>query len=138
MSNINDVAAAFFDACETGQGWDACAQYCADDATFAAQSEAIGDLTDLRSYAEWMKGTLMILPDATYDLKSWAVDAERSSVLAYAVFNGTHTGEGGPVPPTGKSVSSDYVYDMRFEGDKIAHMTKIWHSGIALQQLGWA
>ena len=138
MSNINDVAAAFFDACETGQGWDACAQYCADDATFAAQSEAIGDLTDLRSYAEWMKGTLMILPGATYDLKSWAVDTERGSVLAYAVFNGTHTGEGGPVPPTGKSVSSDYVYDMRFEGDKISHMTKIWHSGIALQQLGWA
>ncbi len=30
------------------------------------------------------------------------------------------------------------MYDMRFEGDKISHMTKIWHSGVALQQLGWA
>jgi hypothetical protein len=26
---------------------------------------------------------------------------------------------------------------MFFEGDKISHMTKIWHSGLALQQLGW-
>ena len=138
MSEMNETAAAFFDACETGQGWDGCAQYCTPDASFAAQSEAIGDITDLRSYAEWMKATLTILEDGSYDLKSWAVDEEHSSVLAYAVFNATHTGEGGPVPPTGKSVSSDYVYDMRFEGDKIAHMTKIWHSGVALQQLGWA
>ncbi|WP_420443430.1 ester cyclase [Candidatus Poriferisodalis sp.] len=138
MGQINDTAAAFFDACETGAGWDGCAQYCTDDATFSAQSEAIGDLTDLRSYTEWMKGILTILEDGSYDLKSWAVDEERSSVLAYAVFNGTHTGDGGPVPPTGKAASSDYVYDMRFEGGKIAHITKIWHSGVALQQLGWA
>ena len=138
MSQMNETAAAFFDACESGQGWDGCAQYCTDDATFSAQSEAIGDLTDLRSYTEWMKGILTILEDGSYDLKSFATDEERGSVLAYAVFNGTHTGDGGPVPPTGKAASSDYVYFMQFEGDKIAHMTKIWHSGVALQQLGWA
>ena len=49
-----------------------------------------------------------------------------------------HTGEGGPCPPTGKSVSTDYVYVMDFEGDRIRHMTKIWNAGDALQQLGWA
>ena len=138
MSQMNETAAAFFDACESGQGWDGCAQYCTPDATFAAQSEAIGDLTDLRSYTEWMKGILTILEDGSYDLKSFATDEERGSVLAYAVFNGTHTGDGGPVPPTGKAASSDYVYFMQFDGDKIAHITKIWHSGVALQQLGWA
>jgi hypothetical protein len=26
---------------------------------------------------------------------------------------------------------------MQFEGDKIAHMTKIWHAGLAMQELGW-
>ena len=26
----------------------------------------------------------------------------------------------------------------RLTADRISHMTKIWHSGIALQQLGWA
>ena len=31
-------------------------------------------------------------------------------VTAYAVFHGSHTGEGGPVPPTGKRVAADYVY----------------------------
>jgi len=27
---------------------------------------------------------------------------------------------------------------MQFTGDKISHMTKIWHSGMALKELGWA
>jgi predicted ester cyclase len=85
-----------------------------------------------------MKGLMALMPDGSYDLKAFATDDDRDSVVAYAVFSGTHTGEGGPVAPTGKSVSSDYVYVMKFEGDKIGHMTKIWHSGIAMQQLGWA
>jgi hypothetical protein len=59
-------------------------------------------------------------------------------VSAYAVFHATHTGDGGPVPPTGLSMSTDYVYVMQFEGEKIVHMTKIWHSGLALKAVGWA
>jgi hypothetical protein len=42
------------------------------------------------------------------------------------------------VPPTGKSVTADYVYVMNFDGDKIRHMTKIWNDGHTLKQLGWA
>jgi predicted ester cyclase len=49
-----------------------------------------------------VKGLLAILPDGRYELKSFAADEERYNVIAYAVFAGTHTGEGGPVPPTGK------------------------------------
>jgi len=30
------------------------------------------------------------------------------------------------------------VYVMQFTGDKISHMTKIWHSGMALKDRGWA
>jgi ketosteroid isomerase-like protein len=44
---------------------------------------------------------------------------------------------GGPCPPTGKSVRTDYVYVMEFEGEKIRHMTKIWHAGLAMKELGW-
>jgi hypothetical protein len=58
--------------------------------------------------------------------------------VIYAVFSGTHTGAGGPIPPTGKSTTSDYAYALQFDGDKIARMTKIWHSGMAMQELGWA
>ena len=66
---------------------------------------------------------------AAYELRSFAIDDER--VL------GTHTGAGGPVPPTGRQVEADYVYGMDFEGDRIRHMTKIWNDGISLRHLGW-
>ena len=49
-----------------------------------------------------------------------------------------HTGQGGPCPPTGKSTTTDYVYVMDFDGDKIRHMTKIWNAGWAMKELGWA
>ena len=107
------------------------------DATFSAQAEPLADLNSLEQYAEWMKGLLTFVSDAGYELKSMATDEERSNVCAYGVFSGTHTGEGGPCPPTGKSTTSDYVYFMDFDGDKIRHMTKIWHAGWAMKDLGW-
>ncbi len=133
-----DVAQAFFEACETGQGWDACAQYCLPEATFTAQSGAIADITTLSAYTDWMKGLLGILPDGSYDLTAFAHDAERGTVAAAAVFTGTHTGEGGPVPPTGKTTKSDYVYVIKLDQGKVSHMTKIWNDGWALKELGWA
>ena len=77
-----------------------------------------------------------MMPDGRYDLRSFAIDDQRNNVTAYAVFKGTHTGEGGP-PPTGKSTQSDYVYNMHFDEGKISHMTKIWNAGWALKELGW-
>ena len=137
-TSIAETAKAFFDPIERGQGWDAVSAYCHSDATFEAQADALAEIRTLRDYAEWMKGMLGPMPDARYDLKSFAVDPERQNVAVYAVFHATHTGEGGPVPPTGKAASTDYVYVMDFEGGKIRHMTKIWNDGWALRQLGWA
>jgi hypothetical protein len=84
-----------------------------------------------------MEGLLTICPDGTAELRSFAVDEARNSVSAFGIFRGTHTGDGGPVPPTGKSAQADYVYVMDFDGNKISHMTKIWNDSITLQQLGW-
>ena len=137
MSSMEERAEQFFDACETGKGWEVCQQFCHPDATFSAQAGALADVNTLESYTEWMKGLLTPVPDGRYELRSFAVDEDRGNVSAYAVFHGTHTGEGGPVPPTGKTVSADYVYVMDFDGDRIRHMTKIWNDGISLQQLGW-
>jgi steroid delta-isomerase-like uncharacterized protein len=136
-ASFTETAMAFFHAVETGKGWEACSAYCDRDATFEAQADALANVHTLRDYAEWMKGMLAVLPDARYELKSFAVDAERQNVAAYAVFHGTHSGDGGPVPPTGKSASTDYVYVMDFAGGRIRHMTKIWNDGWALRQLGW-
>ena len=137
MTSITSIAGDFFAACETGKGWDACSAYCTPDATFSAQAEPLLDMTTLAQYTEWMKGLMTILPDGRYELKSFATDAARNNVAAYGIFHATHTGPGGPVPATGRRTSTDYVYVMQFEGDKIVHMTKIWHAGLAMKDLGW-
>jgi predicted ester cyclase len=138
MAEIAGIARQFFEACEKGAGWEGCRAYCTPDASFSAQAEPLGEYTTLQQYTDWMKGLLTFIPDGNYVLKSFAVDNERGNVSAYGVFSGTHTGEGGPCPPTGKSLSSDYVYVMEFAGEKIRHLTKIWNAGWAIKQLGWS
>ena len=138
MADINVVAKQFFEACEAGKGWEGCRTHCLSNASFAAQSEPLAEIRTLQAYTEWMKGLLTFMPDARYVVKSFATDSERNNVSAYGVFSATHTGEGGPCPPTGKSTNTDYAYVMEFEGDKIRHMTKIWNAGWAMRELGWA
>jgi steroid delta-isomerase-like uncharacterized protein len=137
MTSVRGTAERFLDACETGKGWDACKQYCAEGATFSAQAAALGDVKTLEAYTEWMKALFAPMPDGNYEVRSFAVDDARRQVVVYAVFTGSHTREGGPVPPTGKRAESDYVYVMEFDSDRIRHMTKVWNDGFALKQLGW-
>lgn len=138
MTPITSIAEGFFDACETGKGWETCRAYCTPDATFSAQAEPLLAMKTLQQYTEWMKNLMTTLPGARYEVKSFATDAARNNVSAYGVFHATHTGPGGPVPATGRNTSADYVYVMQFEGDKIVHMTKIWNAGLTLKDLGWA
>jgi hypothetical protein len=137
MSTILEQSKLFFEACETGEGWGGCKAYCHPDATFSAQAAALGEIDTLEEYAEWMKNLLTPIPDGHYELRCFGVDEERQCVAAYALFHGTQTGPGGPVEPTGRTISADYVYAMQFEGNLIRHMTKIWNDTISLQQLGW-
>jgi predicted ester cyclase len=138
MSSITDIAEQFFEACETGKGWTGCEPYCLPGATFSAQVDTLARIESLQAYTDWMKGLLELLPDGTATVRAFAVDEARNNVVVFGVFRGTRTGEGGPVPPTGRSAEADYVYVMEFEGDKIRHMTKIWNDGYTLRQLGWA
>ena len=137
MASMKEIAAEFFDACETGKGWAVCKSYCHPHATFSCQAGALAEVGTLEGYTDWMKGFLTLVPDGRYELRAFALDEDRDQVVGYGVFRGTHTGEGGPVPPTAKGVESEYVYIMQFDGEKIRHMTKIWNDGFAMKQLGW-
>ena len=57
MSNT-DTARSFFEACETGQGWDRCKEWCHDGAPFACQADALAEIDSLAGYTEWTKGIL--------------------------------------------------------------------------------
>ena len=136
MSSIEETE-QFFDACETGKGWEACQQYCQPQATFSAQADALAGVDTVEAYTEWMKGLLTPVADGRYEVRSFGADEDRNNVTAYAIFRGAHTGDGGPVPPTGKEAEADSVYIMEFEGEQIRHMTKVWNNVVSLKQLGW-
>lgn len=135
---ISETAMAFFDACETGKGWEICRSYCHDNAAFSCQADALDGVSTVEGYTGWTAGLLTPVPDGHYDLRSFSTDHARGIVVATSVFKGTHTGDGGPVAPTGKAVAAEYAYVMEFDGDRIARMTKIWNDGHSLKQLGWA
>jgi predicted ester cyclase len=138
MSSMLSQAQLFFDACETGKGWDGCRPYCHADASFSSQTGALAGITTLEAYCNWMRDLFIPVPDGRYEIKCVGADEARKTVAVYAVFHGTQTGPGGPGGPTGKTTAADYVYAMTFEGDRISSMTKIWNDTISLQQLGWA
>ena len=136
MSSIDETE-QFFDAFKTGKGWEECQQYCQPQATFSAQADALAGVDTVEAYTESRKGLLTPVADGCYEVRSFGVDEDRNNVTAYAIFRGTHTNDGGPVPPTGKEVEADYVYILEFEGQQIRHMTKVWNNVVSLKQLGW-
>ena len=77
-------------------------------------------------------------PGCSYKIHASAFDEVNNVALFFATFTGTHTGEGGPVPPTNKTTNSQYVYalTMTKEG-KVSRMSKVWNSSWALRELGW-
>ena len=48
-ASMTKTARAFFDAVDTGQGWEACSAYCRPDATFAAQAHPLAEIQMLGS-----------------------------------------------------------------------------------------
>lgn len=132
-----ETAMAFFQACEEGKGWAVCKEYCTDDASFSVQASPLQGISTIEGYSDWMAGVFTFMPNAAYEIKSICTNDDSSHVSVFAVFTGTHSEEGGPVPPTGKSMTTDYVYVMELSEGKVSHLTKIWNSEEALKQVGW-
>lgn len=132
-------ARTFFDACESAKGWAGCQQYVADDATFSAQCEPLAELTTVEGYTEWMAGFVNgVAPDGNYEVHASAFDEGTNTAIFFATFSGTHTADGGPVPPTNKATKTHYVYALTMDDDgKVSHMVKVWNPGWALAELGW-
>lgn len=66
--SINDTAMAFFEACETGKGWEACNSFCHPEATFSSQTGVLEDIYALEGYCE--RGEEPFYPDARRALRA--------------------------------------------------------------------
>jgi len=58
--SITAVAEAFFEACETGKGWEVCSSFCTPNATFSAQAEP---LLEVKTLAGCDLPALLIIED---------------------------------------------------------------------------
>ena len=133
-------ARKFLDACDAPLGWDGCRQYVADGATFVAQSEPLADINTVEAYCEWMADFgNNVVPGATHDLHTSSYDEKTRTAVFFATYHAKHTGEGGPVPPTGKETHTHYVYFLTMNDDnKVERFVKVWNAHWAMKELGWA
>jgi hypothetical protein len=81
MSTYLNSAQQFFEACETGKGWETCSAFCHPGATFSSQTSALSDISTLEGYCEWMENLFTPIPDGHYEHKT--------------DYNNNHTGEAG-------------------------------------------
>lgn len=134
-----DNATKFFHACESLKGWGECTQYVAEGAKFSAQCEPLVDVATVEEYVNWMTGFgTTTAAGCSYELHASAYDESNSTAIFFATFTGSHVGEGGPVPPTGKEANATYVYVFEMNGDnKIERMQKVWNAPWSMKELGW-
>ncbi|MFQ5983269.1 MAG: hypothetical protein ACE5KS_07835 [Woeseiaceae bacterium] len=134
-----DNATKFFHACDSLKGWDECSQYVEADAPFSAQSEPLVDLKTVEDYVNWMTNFgENVVPGSSYELHISAFDETTNTSVFFATFTASHTGEGGPVPPTNKETNTHYVYILTMnDDDKIEKMQKVWNAPWAMRELGW-
>ena len=132
-------ATQFFHACESVKGWDECSRHVDSGASFFAQCEPLVDIETVEDYVNWMTGICeTTAPGSSYKLHSSAWDDATRTAIFFATFTLSHTGEGGPVPPTNKKTKTQYVYIFRMNADnKIESMQKVWNAPWAMRELGW-
>jgi len=132
-------AKRFFEACEAPGGWAGCKQYVVEGAPFTAQSEPLADVATVQDYCDWMAGFATVTaPGSSYDLHTCSYDEDSRTAVFFATYHAKHTGEGGPVPPTGKETDSHYVYVLTMNADdKVEKMVKVWNAPWAMRELGW-
>jgi steroid delta-isomerase-like uncharacterized protein len=74
-------------------------------------------------------------PDFVIEMKT--VYANDHCGHAEWVMSGTHLGQMGPLPPTGKRFSVRGISALKFSGGKISRQTDYWNFAALLQQLGF-
>lgn len=135
-----ETASNFFHACESVKGWGECSQYVEPGAPFSAQCEPLIDIHTVEDYVNWMTGVCeTACPENSYVLHASAYDETTNTAMFFGTYTLRHTGDGGPVPPTNKQTSSQYVYIIETsDSGKVKSMQKVWNAPWALRELGWA
>ncbi len=137
--NLLENAVIFFSNCESAKGWEACKDYVDGNGKFTCEADPLAEVNEIKEYAEWMAGLgNTALAGSSFEIHAKALDEATNTALIFATFTATHSGEGGPVPPTNKTAHSHYVFALKMNNAGLVESAiKIWNSSWALKGLGW-
>ena len=111
------------------------------DAVFASDCvvHITGVAEPLRGRAAWkdfVAGMLGAFPDLHFTIEDQLVHGDRTAFRWRAT--GTHMGQLGPAPPTGKAVALDGLIIDRVADGRVQERWEQWDQSLMLQQLGFA
>ena len=91
-------------------------------------------IESLDAFKEFIRNDRKSIPDQKLNIKMLV--AEDDLVAFWGTYTGTHTGQMGPFPPTGKSANLDFSGLHRLENGKVVETWVTWDNVTILGQLG--
>ena len=103
---------------------------------YVRHCQATPDLVieSLDAFKEFIKADRAAIPDQKLLVKMLV--AEDDLVAFWCTYTGTHTGQMGPFPPTGKTANLDFSGVHRLENGKVVETWVTWDNITILGQLG--
>ncbi len=91
-------------------------------------------IESLDAFKEFIRADRLAIPDQKLNVEM--LIAEGDLVAFWCTYTGTHTGQMGPFPPTGKSAELDFSGVHRLENGKVVETWVTWDNITILSQLG--
>jgi predicted ester cyclase len=92
------------------------------------------EVRSLEQFKEFLRQDAAAFPDNVQTFTH--VVAEGDQIGIFAMYEGTHEGPLGPIPPTGKRAKFSFAGVFRVENDKLAEFWITWDNMTILGQLG--
>eukprot|EP00755_Sulcionema_specki_P020342 Sspe_Gene.71655::Locus_42561_Transcript_1_1_Confidence_1.000_Length_3641::g.71655::m.71655/K15013/ACSBG; long-chain-fatty-acid--CoA ligase ACSBG len=129
------AAQGIFESIESGEGWHTLELSCSLGAVFSCDAFPLRSITTVKEYAEWRADMVKhISKDLECEIKTTSVTGNEVTISASAT--GTHTGRGGPVPPTKRRMTTMYTYTFSFDAaGRLSRLTKVWD--VYAMYMGW-
>ena len=134
QAQINkEIVKKTFEIVENGD-YEGMNTYIADN--YVRHCQATPDLVieSLDAFKEFIKADRAAIPDQKLLVKM--LIAEGDLVAFWCTYSGTHTGQMGPFPPTGKTANLDFSGVHRLENGKVVETWVTWDNITILGQLG--
>lgn len=101
---------------------------------FVRHSDAAPGVRSREELIRYLRGEYETFPDARETIEDMV--SEGSKIAVRHRFTGTQTGPMGPYPPSGRSMTAEYMAVYRIEGETIVESWAEWDNLNGLVQLG--